>query len=126
MPFTPERYKLYRQSEEGKATIRRYEDSERGKARRDRYRLSERGREMDRASRVTRTERNKAIIAAAKDVPCADCGNRFPKVCMDFHHVKFPKRFTIGWRRCTPRALVAEIAKCVVICACCHRLRHER
>ena len=61
----------------------------------------------------------RAYVNKVKDVPCKDCGSRFPACCMDLHH-RDPseKEFTIG--ACSSRrreVLDAEIAKCDVLCA---------
>lgn len=64
-----------------------------------------------------------------KDVPCADCGGRFPPVAMDFDHLPgFVKvRLVSAMTRGSERAIKAEIAKCEVVCANCHRVRtHAR
>jgi len=60
-----------------------------------------------------------------KDVPCADCGGRFPPECMDFDHVRGKKAFGIGGRvgRTPLKDLFREMAKCDVVCANCHRIR---
>lgn len=62
---------------------------------------------------------------ARKAVPCADCGQRFPAACMDFDH-KNPADKTaavsmLSGRRW--RTTVAEMDKCDVVCANCHRVR---
>lgn len=64
------------------------------------------------------------FVRKAKDVPCADCGGRFPSVCMDFDHIK-DKTFTIAQNkhRWGLKTLQAEIDKCDVVCANCHRIR---
>ena len=68
---------------------------------------------------------NKAIVNAAKDVPCHLCGGRFPAVCMDFHH-RDPatKAFNIASKIASrsPTSIAEEIAKCDVYCANCHRI----
>ncbi len=68
---------------------------------------------------------NRAIINKAKDRPCAKCGLKFPVVCMDLHH-RDPKTksFGIGARAMSygPKKITAEIAKCDVVCANCHRI----
>jgi len=69
------------------------------------------------------------FIHKLKDVPCFDCGGRFPYYCMDFdHRAGEVKLFTIG--HSTTKGLqqvLAEIAKCDVVCANCHRKRsHQR
>lgn len=74
-------------------------------------------------------ELNKArrkAIDALKTAPCADCGNSYPPVCMDFDHVRGEKLFGIAkirnrgvdWQR-----VLDEVAKCDIVCANCHRLR---
>lgn len=77
--------------------------------------------------------RRKALIAerylkldVLKDVPCADCGGRFPRVCMDFDHVRGVKvdsisrmiRMSYSWE-----LILSEMAKCEVVCSNCHRIR---
>lgn len=113
------------------------EDDERRAYARDYYhRTRERRRELakghnvDRAAQATARKRyyakRDAVIAAAKAVPCADCGREFPSRAMDFHHPDgTEKDFGIGRTRSRSVArLQAEIEKCVVLCAVCHRLRH--
>lgn len=72
-------------------------------------------------------QEKKALLVAAKSRPCADCGRTFPPLCMDFDHVRGVKLFLIGtavrWKSIA--ALNEEIAKCDVVCACCHRIRTE-
>ena len=68
----------------------------------------------------------KLHIAKAKDVPCVDCGNRYPPYVMDFDHrnpaTKSDDIATIinklSWNK-----LYEEIAKCDVVCSNCHRIR---
>lgn len=73
------------------------------------------------------TQRNRAIIREAKDVPCRDCGRRFPTVCMDFDHKDQSDKKGIVSRMMTASLdrLLAEIAKCDVVCSNCHRIRSE-
>jgi hypothetical protein len=71
-----------------------------------------------------RSER-RAIVDAAKDVPCMDCKQKFPSFVMDFDH-RDPsiKLFGVGKNMGRSVAtLLAEIAKCDVVCANCHRIR---
>lgn len=74
-------------------------------------------------------ERRRAFIRKAKEVPCARCGQSFAHFAMDFHHrEEETKDGVIGnlinegvsWAR-----LKAEIAKCDVVCAVCHRYLHH-
>lgn len=69
-----------------------------------------------------------AWYAAIKSKPCADCGHTFPPYCMDFHHALGDKKFSISKKWLTPDMglLEAELAKCELLCANCHRIReHE-
>ena len=68
--------------------------------------------------------RRRTITDEAKAVPCVDCGGTFPPECMDFDHVRGEKLF--GLAQGSGKAIesvLAEIAKCDVICANCHRTR---
>ncbi len=67
------------------------------------------------------------ILARAKDRPCYDCKVRYPKCAMDFDHVEGQKRFDIsmGIGKAI-HILIAEIEKCEVVCANCHRIREWR
>lgn len=64
----------------------------------------------------------RVIKDAAKDVPCADCGIRYPYYVMDFDHVRGEKYKAISKISCISR-LVVEMPKCEVVCANCHRER---
>jgi hypothetical protein len=71
-----------------------------------------------------RVRENIEIIERAKDVNCADCGDWYPPVCMDFDHVRGVKVRGVGLMVSYSRdKILAEIAKCEVVCANCHRLR---
>jgi hypothetical protein len=71
---------------------------------------------------------NKDYLDNLRDVPCLDCGNRFPPCAMDFDHIN-EKAFSImsHYRDKTIEELAIEVAKCEIVCACCHRIRtHAR
>jgi hypothetical protein len=84
------------------------------------------GREKQRVRRMNLRADRHETIESIKDVPCSDCGGRFPRVCMDFDHVRGVKVQSISrmihesypWD-----AILEEIAKCDVVCANCHRVR---
>jgi hypothetical protein len=66
------------------------------------------------------------LLDSLRDVPCADCKQRFQPCAMDFDH-RDPdsKRYTVTrmiGRAGTDRIL-AEVARCDIVCANCHRLR---
>lgn len=71
----------------------------------------------------------RAFVDWLKSVPCADCRRELDPVCMDFDHLR-DKSFNLS--RATSRvfksldALQAEVMKCEVVCANCHRLRTWR
>lgn len=70
--------------------------------------------------------RRRAVIDEAKDKPCMDCGVKYPSYVMQFdHRDPATKSFGIGPRGTgrSVEALLAEIAKCDVVCANCHAER---
>lgn len=68
------------------------------------------------------------IRALKEKTPCARCGQSFPYVAMDFDHVRGKKKFNISqalryvWPR-KVQVIWAEIGKCDIVCANCHRIR---
>lgn len=78
-------------------------------------------------SRESITRRNREYVHAIKaETPCADCGERFDPVCMDFDHVTGEKESNVSLlmtRTHSIETLKAEIAKCEVVCSNCHRIR---
>ncbi len=85
-----------------------------------------------RATQQERRARVREIVVAAKAVPCVDCGRSYPVPVMDFDHGDGDGKTAriADWARlvgCGRKALAKlreEIAKCDVVCANCHRLRH--
>ena len=71
-------------------------------------------------------KRNREYVDALKLItPCADCGNSYPPVCMDYHHLGGKKRTVASMiRKNSIKVIQEEIDKCVLLCANCHRLRH--
>ena len=80
-------------------------------------------------SRKTAKMRDRArcveIVAELKGRPCTRCGGSFPAVAMDLHHPD-PTNKSENVSRLVRdgrlSALIAEIAKCEVLCANCHRV----
>lgn len=70
--------------------------------------------------------RNQALVVAYLcEHPCADCGEMDP-VVLEFDHVRGAKRCSVSdliRSGARVQALFAEIEKCVVRCANCHRRR---
>lgn len=74
-------------------------------------------------------EKKREIIETAKDRPCMDCGIKYPYYVMDFDHVRGEKLYNIAAQlgMMSYPKIKAEIEKCEVVCANCHRKRtHER
>lgn len=72
-----------------------------------------------------RRQDHRAWVAELKSGPCSDCGGTFPHPVMEWHH-RDPttKSFCIGQEMARSKAtLLAEIAKCDLLCANCHRMR---
>jgi hypothetical protein len=63
-------------------------------------------------------------IDEMKSEPCTDCGQIFDPVCMDFDHLR-DKEFNISHmvRNNSWDKILAELAKCELVCSNCHRLR---
>ena len=79
------------------------------------------GKDMTRRKKAKRT----AVVEAHGD-RCADCGKTFPHVCYDFHHEGDKTdcvSVMIGNNR-KLETILEEAAKCVMLCANCHRIRH--
>lgn len=83
-------------------------------------------------NKSTYLERNKRYeaeikekIDALKSVPCADCNKIFPPICMDFDHISGDKIDNVSqlMNSNSLKKILAEIEKCEVVCACCHRIR---
>lgn len=76
------------------------------------------------ARRAEQYSARQALIREAKDKPCADCGVKYPYYVMQFDH-RGDKLFHIASFSITGRlaVLLAEIAKCDVVCANCHAER---
>jgi hypothetical protein len=71
--------------------------------------------------------RREFIDSMKRQTPCADCGNKFPPECMDFDHVRGDKVGGISSMFMAPMAaLEAELAKCEIVCANCHRIRTRK
>ena len=75
-------------------------------------------------------ERNKEFVNVVKDVPCMDCGVKYPSYVMDLDHTsgtKISNVSTMARQGAGLERLQREINKCEVVCANCHRERtHQR
>jgi len=85
--------------------------------------------ERYRARRGRYEAKIRALVVAAKDRPCQDCGGRWHPFVMEFDHLPGTLKESNlgdanarkwGWRR-----IQAEIGKCEVLCPTCHRIRKK-
>lgn len=70
-----------------------------------------------------------ALLDRLRSVPCVDCGGSFPSCAMDFdHRDPAAKKYVVRRMRTrtTVEVILAEVAKCDIVCANCHRLRTFR
>lgn len=79
---------------------------------------------------VERRVRNRDLAAAIKlERGCADCGFRDHPAALEFDHLPgYPKVASVALlcTRADSTTILAEIAKCEVVCANCHRVRTHR
>ena len=76
-------------------------------------------------SQKKRRKRAKAELVAAFGGRCVDCGYSESVTALEFHHRDAStKSFSIGTASVSRERLWAEAAKCDLLCANCHRLRH--
>lgn len=70
-------------------------------------------------------DRTKEIIEEAKAVGCIipDCGET-EMACLDFHHLGDKDKTISQMRGMSDKRVLEEIAKCIVLCANCHRKVH--
>lgn len=66
-----------------------------------------------------------ALINSYKDVPCTDCGVRYPHYVMDFDHLrdKYMDISKMRKKRMAFNKIITEMEKCEVVCSNCHRER---
>ncbi|MCA1615336.1 MAG: hypothetical protein LC800_14785 [Acidobacteria bacterium] len=81
----------------------------------------------NRRNKSRQRARLKAILVAEKQRPCADCGGVFHPWVMEFDHRDAADKVgavgNLVSRGCTDERLLAEMAKCDIVCANCHRMR---
>lgn len=75
-------------------------------------------------AKVRRFRFKKAAVAY-KGGECLRCGWRGLDAGFDFHHTADDKAFGISGAYCrSKKAIRAELDKCIMLCAMCHRLEH--
>jgi hypothetical protein len=96
---------------------------------RKKYNGSRKNRTKKQRNDARRRAEGRAYVDSFKDKPCADCGRRFPSVAMDLDHVRGSKNRNVAslvGSAYRLELIVAELKKCEVVCACCHRVRTAR
>jgi len=88
------------------------------------FRLTDEERAAARRARLERRRLEiKEKLRRYKQRPCADCKNTFHPEAMEFDHVRGKKLFNLSKPPYNLKRVAAEIAKCDLVCANCHRLR---
>lgn len=83
-------------------------------------------RDSNRECAAKRYEERAAWLRELKSKPCMDCGGTFLPCQMDFDHREGENKLlrSLSGNLCIRKErLVAEMAKCDLVCANCHRLR---
>ncbi len=97
------------------------------RAQRSATRLTDAQKQKYKEKRAFSVLRAKELVLALKAKPCMDCGQLFHHVCMDFDH-RTGETKTAGVAELVKRGaphdvILAEVAKCDLVCSTCHRLR---
>jgi L-lysine 2,3-aminomutase len=100
-----------------------YRDPERQRAAERKWYLENRQKVFDKKNR--KKTRMRQFLREWKSRPCADCGVSYPYYVMDLDHVDGDKVMNVSALvlRGSMRLLMAELEKCEVVCANCHRTR---
>lgn len=107
----------------------KYGSPEYGKAWREKHKerlIEERKQKNENFWKPRRLRRSYWINKFKVSKGCEHCGYNTHAVALDFDHIDpSTKRFTISHRldRGTLKSIIAEIRKCRVLCANCHRIR---
>lgn len=74
---------------------------------------------------ATKANRQRTIdfLNKVKSNPCADCGNVYHPVCMDFDHLDNKGANISQMKYYSIAKISEEVAKCDLVCSNCHRLR---
>ncbi len=99
-------------------------------ANKDKMKASQRAYMKERGGLIVLTDfqlrKKEYVIKYLEQHSCVDCGNTDIRV-LEFDHTKGPKYKCVSvlvWQAYSIEVLDAEIAKCEVRCANCHKIRH--
>lgn len=117
--------KKYRQTNKGRAAKKRAGSSESSKRANRKYNRSERGKVSLREASRRLTSKRRAWMQAEKvRRGCIDCGYNKHPAALDFDHIGGDKLFEVSKTMSRRLSVMkAEIAKCVVRCSNCHRIK---
>lgn len=74
----------------------------------------------------TMSKKTRELSDQLKSQPCADCKRTFDPICMDFDHRPDELKIAhVSQLHGNEEKFLAEVKKCDVVCACCHRLRTQ-
>ena len=149
--FNEEECRVYKDLEKRKAFMREYriKHKEELKIAREKKRIEKYGHPIKPRPKYTPEQRKEVVKACytkrmkerrewyeniKKNLRCERC-DEFTPICLDFHHIdpttkeRSAHTRTIGVSAMIGRkkeTILAEIAKCIVLCANCHRKEHAR
>lgn len=116
--------KRFRRTAKGRAATKRSNDSPSSKTRRKKWAQTKKGRQSLKAASQRLGAKRRAWMQAEKlRQGCVDCGYNKHPAALDFDHVQGIKKFEVSKVARSLEALKAEIAKCVVRCSNCHRIK---
>lgn len=92
---------------------------------------AKRYKEKDIERSMARNSKGKAKVLEylGGEYKCFDCGyTHVSSSPFDFHHIEptIKDKEVAGMYRYSWKRLREEVDKCILLCACCHRLRHDR
>lgn len=104
-----------------------HKDPEAAKAwRREWWKTATKARADQNAATRRRREEINAFLREYKiSCGCADCGYSAHHAALEFHHQGDDKEINLSFAKSLAQAQ-SEMAKCVVLCSNCHRVRHWR
>lgn len=98
--------------------------------RRELYSALRRAQDIHNAERkVVRRRALKEAAIQAMGGKCKACGGEFPHAVFEFHHTGGDDKvdhLSRMLKDSTVSLVATELSKCVLLCANCHRLEHER
>lgn len=86
--------------------------------------------ESKRLNKIERRIRARQFVDGYKSAPCVDCQKYHTPRCMEFDHLDAQQKSNnisqMVYDACNLEIIFAEILKCELVCANCHRIRTAR